>query len=873
MARNKNEDRVVEGKPIEPYHHTNQQRLNNPPVGLVTPGTDPVSGQQRTFAHDPHLDPHLSWAGKAERTSFDVPVVSLHVHERIEPLTLIDAVRRRGAAPPMEQLSLFSTPEENPPLREAVDFYRHAHGWSNRLVAGDSLLVMTSLLEKEGMAGQVQMIYLDPPYGVHYGSNFQPFVGRRDVAEGDRDQDLTREPEMLRAFRDTWELGIHSYLSYLRDRLLLCRELLHESGSIFVQISDENLHHVRELLDEVFGTDCLVVTIPIKKKGSQVSGLLDPVNDYLLWYSRSPRSKGGVKFRPLFQKRDLNRDVLGVFRFVELPDGSEAAIAAVPQQDGTVRDYTSDPERLLHDWPGARLFSSDNLTSDGIRKNQSSSYVFRGATYSPGHSNHWKTTARTDDGSASGMDRLAAAGRIIAGRNQLRYKRYHDDFGFTPLSNWWDGLGGASDRVYVVQTNPEIIQRCILMTTDPGDVVLDPTCGSGTTAFVAEQWGRRWITCDTSRVAVTLAKQRLMTASFSYYQLAHPREGVDSNFRYRTVSHVELGQIANGEPPKEETLYDQPQVDRRKGRVTGPFTVEAVPSAVVEPLPLASDPVSDQGISPADAAAGRTGATLRQREWRDQLLKSGVRGRGGQRLMFSRVEPLPGTRYLQADAETDDDPAERAVVAFGPEDAPLDQRQVALAIEEAQSLAPRPRLIVFAAFQFDPEAAKDIDETRWPGVTLLKAQMSPDLLVEDLKKKQSTTDAFWLVGQPDVELARIAPGAGAGGWQVELRGFDYFDVQTGHLVSGDANRIAMWLLDTDYDGRSLFPRQVFFPMADEKTGWSRLARSLKAEIDETLIEQYRGTVSLPFELGPHRRVAVKIVDDRGIESLKIVGAD
>lgn len=859
-------------KDIEPYEHLDKERLNNPPAGLVTAETDPVEVPRKGYSYDPHLDPVLQWAGKAERTSFEVPVVSLHVHERIEPLTIIDAVRQQRRET-LQQRYLFESPKENPPLREAVDFYRHAHSWSNRLVAGDSLLVMTSLLEKEGMAGQVQMIYLDPPYGVRYGSNFQPFVGRRDVAEGDRDQDLTREPEMLRAFRDTWELGIHSYLSYLRDRLLLSRELLSESGSIFVQISDENLHHVRELLDEVFGTDCLVVTIPIKKKGSQVSGLLDPVNDYLLWYSRSPRAKGGVKFRALFQKRELNRDVLGVFRFVELPDGSEVPITAVPQHDGGVRDYTSDPERLLHDWPGARLFRSDNLTSGGVRKNQSLPYTYRGVTYNPGANNCWKATVRTDDGSPSGMDRLADAGRLIVGRNQLGYKRYHADFGFTPLSNWWDGLGGASDRVYVVQTNPEIVQRCILMTTEPGDLVMDPTCGSGTTAFVAEQWGRRWITCDTSRVAVTLAKQRLMTSSFAFYELAHPAEGVGSGFKYHTVSHVELGQIANGEPPSEETLYDQPLVDRSKARVTGPFTVEAVPAAVVHPIGLASDPVVGSDAVPARADISRDGATLHQREWREQLLRSGVRGRNGQRLAFTRVEPLSGTRYLQADAEVAGDASDRAVIAFGPEDAPLGAREVEMAIEEAQQLVPKPRLVVFAAFQFDPEAAKDIDEIQWAGVTLLKAQMTPDLLVEDLKKKQTATDAFWLVGKPDAELRRINPGREPVKWQVEVRGFDYFDVQTGQLLSGGADRIAMWLLDTDYDGRSLFPRQVFFPMASEGTGWDRLARALRAELDEERIDQYRGTVSLPFALGPHRRVAIKIVDDRGVESLSVLGTD
>jgi adenine-specific DNA-methyltransferase len=416
------------------------------------------------------------------------------------------------------------------------------------------------------------------------------------------------------------------------------------------------------------------------------------------------------------------------------------------------------------------------------------------------------------------------------------------------------------------------------MTTDPGDLVLDPTCGSGTTAYVAEQWGRRWITCDTSRVAVTLAKQRLMTASFDYYELAHPDEGVGSGFRYKTVPHVTLKSIAQNEPPAQETLYDQPYVDRGKVRVTGPFTVEAVPAPTVRPLsPALSPNAGGEGDDHAEAEASiaRDGETVRQAEWRDELLKTGVRGRGGQVIRFARVEPLAGTRWLHADAETRPEnggPAERVVVSFGPAHAPLEQRQVELAWEEARTLFPPPGMIVFAAFQFDPEAAKDIDElTRErTGMTFLKAQMNADLLTEDLKKKRAGNESFWLVGQPDVEVRRIATGGHAGMWQVEVRGFDYYNTRTGEMDSGDTDRIAMWMLDPDYDGRSLYPRQVFFPLAGEKEGWARLARSLRAEIDEERMEAYRGAVSLPFAAGRYGRAAVKIVDDRGIESLKIV---
>jgi len=421
------------------------------------------------------------------------------------------------------------------------------------------------------------------------------------------------------------------------------------------------------------------------------------------------------------------------------------------------------------------------------------------------------------------------------------------------------------------------------MTTDPGDLVFDPTCGSGTTAYVAERFGRRWITCDTSRVALTLARERLMTAVFDYYELAHPKEGVGSGFVYKTVPHVTLKSIANNEPPATETLYDKPLEDRKKHRVSGPFTVEAVPAPAVKSV----EELLEGAPQPADVSITRSGETLRQGEWRDELLRTGIRGKAGQRIRFARLEPLPGCRWLHADGETRPSDEgkdsvrekgtayapQRIVVSFGPEHAPLEQRQVAQAIEEAQTLVPKPKLIVFAAFQFDPEAAKDIDETNWPGVALLKAQMNADLLTDDLKKKRTSNESFWLIGQPDVRLERIAKGEDKGKWRVRVEGFDYYNTKTGGIESGGAHQIAVWLLDTDYDGRSLYPRQVFFPLGGEDEGWGKLAKNLKGEIDEELIEAYRGTESLPFAAGEHKRIAIKIVDDRGIESLKVLGVE
>lgn len=829
-------------RPIESYEHTDKQRVNNPPVGLVTPDTEPDAGAKKTYAYDPHLDPQLQWAGKAEHTSFEVPTVSLHVHERIEPCTIIEAVRKRNGGD-QQQLSFFAQLGENPPLRQAIEFYQHPHGWSNRLIAGDSLLVMNSLLEKEGMAGKVQMIYIDPPYGIKYGSNFQPFVNKRDVKDG-KDEDLTAEPEQIRAFRDTWELGIHSYLTYLRDRLLLARELLTESGSVFVQISDENVHHVRELMDEVFGSKNFCATIVFKKTSAQTSQKIALVSDYILWYAKD---KNLVKYRQLYEQKFSEDDVN--YSWIEYPDGKRARLSVSHLKDAIENNL-------------GKVFRLDQVTSQTGTESSRFVYEFAGKKFVPAGGRGWST-------SKDGLDNLAKVDRLMAPASILCYVRYFEDYPVSPLTTAWNdtGSGGfAEDKIYVVQTTPKAIERCLLMTTDPGDLVFDPTCGSGTTAYVAEQWGRRWITCDTSRVALTLAKQRLMTAVFDYYELAHPQEGVSSGFNYKTVPHVTLKSIANNEPPTPETLYDQPLVDRKKHRVSGPFTIEAVPAPAVKSV----EEILEGAPQPADISIARSGETLRQGEWRDELLRTGIRGKAGQHIRFARLEPLPGCRHLHADGETKDDDAKRIVVSFGPEHAPLEQRQVAQTIEEAQTLVPKPKLIVFAAFQFDPEAAKDIDETNWPGVTLLKAQINADLLTEDLKKKRASNESFWLIGQPDVRLERIETGEDKGKWRVSVEGFDYYNTRTGGIESGGAGQIAVWLLDTDYDGRSLYPCQVFFPLAGEGEGWARLARNLKAEIDEELIEVYRGTESLPFAAGEHKRIAVKIVDDRGIESLKVL---
>lgn len=784
---------------IEAYTHDDKKRTNNPPVGMAQ--HDKAEEKVKTYQFDPHLDPTLQWAGKAEGMSFDVPTSSIHIHESIKPHSIIARVMKEysdvEAGQVRGQMGLFEaeTPAERMRRRrESIEFYQHGVNWTNRMIAGDSLVIMNSLLEKEGMAGQVQMVYIDPLYGIKYGSNFQPFVDKRDVKDK-KDDDLSQEPEMIKAFRDTWELGIHSYLSYLRDRLLLARELLADSGSVFVQISDENVHHVRELCDELFGVENFVSQIFFQKTGGFNPKYLSNIGDHLIWYAKDKKQ---LKYRQLLLFK--NKPDFGDpnYTWIELPDGSDRKMS-MDERMGR----TQIPN-------GARIFRYGPLQSSGSAS-EPQPFEFDGKTYYPAPNNHWKTTLQ-------GLERLKKKGLLLKTGNNIAWKLHWDNYPAMNLANVWldTQSGGFGDSgIYVVQTSNKVIQRCMLMATDPGDLVLDITCGSGTTAVVAEQWGRRWITCDTSRVAITLAKQRLMTATFDYYKLAHEEQGVGSGFVYKTVPHITLKSIANNEIPATETLYDQPEIDKTKVRITGPFTIEALPAPVVKPL-------DDIGDTEEDYSAKQT-------DWRDQLLATGIMGRGGDRLEFSRVEALSGTKFLQAEAETKEETPRRAVICFAGETKPLDSRMVAMAMDEVERLRPAPKLVIFAAFQFDPEAAKDIDEYIYPGVTVLKAQMNTDLMTEDLKKKRSSDQSFWLVGQPDVELVR--DGRSKRKFKVKVNGFDYYDVKKGTVESGSTSRIAMWMLDTDYDGMCIEPKQVFFPMGGKKDGWNKLAKTLRAEID------------------------------------------
>ena len=834
------------GKPIEIYKHKTRKRKNNPQVGSVTSETDNPTVKTKKYKYDPHLDPELQWAGKAERTSFEVPVVPLHIHEKIDPRSIIETVRNRNSID-YEQMSLFHDPTEKRPLEKEIEFYKHERLWSNRLIAGDSLVVMNSLLQKEGMAGKVQCVYIDPPYGIKYGSNFQPFVNKRDVKDK-KDEDLTAEPEMLKAFRDTWELGIHSYLSYLRDRLLLTKELLTESGSCFVQISDENVHLVRNLMDEVFGKENFVTQIIFRTKMPLKSKYMSVISDYIIWFSKN---RENMKYRNLFTEKFANEDKM--FSWIELKDGCR-------------RKITNEEKRTFLFPKDSKLFRIRDLNSTGPTK-YNEPYTFKGKIYHLSGNNTWKTSYK-------GLDRLKQSNRLVANGNYLGHIVYWSDSGgFKKLNSLWDDTQGAMDKIYAVQTSDKVIQRCMLMTTDPGDLVLDPTCGSGTTAYTAEKWGRRWITCDTSRVAIALAKQRLMTRHFDYYELKDDKQGISEGFNYKEVPHITLKSIANNPDIKEgmkkkeideaiarhaqkEILYDQPKIDKSKHRVSGPFTVEAVPAVKVETL-------SGQMLNGDQSV-------LKQ-DWFHALKTHGIKGKKGlsQDIEFTRLEMMSDTEYIYAEGETKAD-SKRVIVCFSSEYAPLEQRQIEEALKEAKPY--RPNMVIFCAFQFDPEAGKDVDELNLKWTKVLKVQMNADLLTKDLKKKEKG-ESFWLVGQPDISIKKIKKGNNKGKYVVSVEGFDYYDTKTNSQKRGGKDRIAMWMLDTNYDNRSLYPRQVFFPLSGNKDGWSKLKKTLKAEINLELIEKFKGTESIPFDSENHKTIAIKIVDDRGIESLVIKSLD
>jgi adenine-specific DNA-methyltransferase len=806
--------------------------------------------------------PFLNWAGKAERLSFDVPTLPLFIHERLSTKAILETLKGHKRDKQTDMFDLWGDPQHSI-ADQVLRAYEHRDKWVNRMILGDSLVVMNSLLHYEGLGGQVEMIYLDPPYGVRFGSNFQPFVRKRDVGHND-DEEMTREPEMVQAYRDTWELGLHSYLTYLRDRLLLARELLSATGSIFVQINDENVHWVRYVLTDVFGSENFIITLLLKKKGGQKGETLDPINDYILWFARD-KERARSRIKKLYTAIP-RAELTDAFRYVELADGRELTIGDLGQETGV--DYRQSLDRLEADFPGAKLFASENLTSGGFRRTQSVKYTFRGNTYDPGiaKGNCWKHSAMTDDGSPSGLDKLASANRLFVGDKQLRYKRYAADFGFTEVTNWWDEFGGASNPVYAVQTNVEVIKRCILLTTEPGDLVLDPTCGSGTTAYCAEQWGRRWITIDTSRVPLALARQRLLTATFHWYRLKDESRGPVGGLVYDRkqnrsgqqvggiVPHITSSTIANNEPAAEEVLVDRPEVESGVTRVTGPFCVEAT-------IPTPNDWAEEKQEAPITRAESYGSFVDRMLEI---LRKSPVlRLEGNKTVTLKNVRPPAKTLSLSAEAVIPNGAERPVAFVFGPENGAVSEKLVYEAAIEAR--AKGYAHLYVTGFAIQPNARMLIEKAAdVVGIPATYVQATPDLMMGDLLKNMRSSQIFSVCGLPEAEIRKMKKANGSEQYEVELLGLDVFDpiaMEVHHRTAAD---VPAWLLDTDYNGLCFHVSQAFFPRT---SAWENLKKALKGEYDDTVWDHLAGAVSAPFGAGEHGQVAIKVIDDRGNELL------
>jgi adenine-specific DNA-methyltransferase len=827
------------------------------------------------YPRDPTLDPQLVWKGKDEQDGQDlqVPAVPIYIQETIDPLALVEELRGESEGRQTEQQLGFFAPYTDLTFNEKVEFYRHSGKWSNRVILGDSLLVMASLAEKEGLKGQVQTIYIDPPYGIKFGSNWQVRTDKRDITDG-KDTDLTRQPEQIRAYRDTWEFGIHSYLAYLRDRLSVARELLTESGSVFVQIGDENVHLVRNILDEVFGSAQSVMTIVFTKKG--YTQPTDPVNDYLLWYGKD---RSSLKVRPLAMRRSQPEDD-PKFNTLIGPDGTHRRRIDLTEEQI--------PELIATGYRWARV--NYPIVSQHLHHTRSRNFEWNGRSYSCGRDAQWRYDPDTD------LPRLGLASRLFdGGGKSLAGVVYWDDWPYVQLTNMWTGLHGEQNPDYVVQTNRRVPERCILMTSDPGDLVLDPTCGSGTTAYVAERWGRRWITIDTSRVALALARSRMMAAKYPWYLLADSEVGIRKEaeltgqappsplpptandvrrgFVYERVPHVTLKSIAQNPDIREgmsreeidaaiarhaesETLFDRPYEDRKIVRVSGPFTVESLsPHRVMVDGP--EDAVAAEMAPSVDAGAFVTSIL-------DNLRRAGVQNtRRAERLEFARLDPYPGV-WVQGVGEYGENGSTKTVaIAIGPEFGTVGPELIRDAAKEAVKVAD---LLVVCGFAFDPMAGEEASTLG--RLTILQARMNPDLAMGDeLLKKTGTGNLFMVFGEPDIDVRE----AGEGRIEVEVRGLDVYDPTTGVLRSSSVDDIAAWFLDTNYDGDAFFVRHAYFTGADDP--YDKLRRALRADINDEAWATVNSNVSRPFPRPTTGKVAVKVINHYGDEIMKVFGAD
>ena len=923
MAKNRTKQK--EKKKVETLTHDKAKRRNIPTAEFQSvmrvdeQSPIRVAYQRRNL----DLDPQLVWRGKDEQDWSDLVVHAppLYIQEKVQPKVLIDDLQRRTEAKARTgeaQIDLFADFNGLPSEAARTEFYQHDAHWSNRLILGDSLQVMASLAEREGLRGQVQCIYIDPPYGIKFNSNFQWSTTSRDVKDGNIEH-ITREPEQVKAFRDTWRDGIHSYLTYLRDRLTVARDLLAESGSIFVQIGDENVHRVRALMDEVFGDENFICEISFVTTGGVKQTFLASRTDTLLWFGKDRQQ---TKFRRLFSRKSFE-------------DGSAKTYSWIETEEGSRRGLSTDEKAQQSFPPGARLYRPGNVTTQG---NPIFNFEYRGKVYS----RPWKTTP-------IGMARLGKANRLHVASNSLSQVNYIEDFEVSEINSLWTDtfLGSfAEDKVYIVQTSQKTIERCIQMASDPGDLVLDPTCGSGTTAFAAEQWGRRWITIDTSRVALALARARIMGARYPYYLLADSREGqlkeaevsrtapssqsVHGNIRHgfvnERVPHITLKSIANNaeidviwdkwqaklevlrdslnaalkktwheweiprdadakwpDAPKKlhadwcrgriarqqeidksiaakaefEYLYDKPFDDKKTVRVAGPFTVESLsPHRVIS--------VDEDG----EWIDGQPKSKSGRRDEADfvQMILENLKTAGVQqahkedKISFSSMTPWPGYfvcaegKYLEGDAKSE----KRAAIFIGPEFGTVSRPDLVAAAREAGDAAFD--VLVTCAFNYDAHSAEFNKLGRIP---VLKARMNADLHMADDLKNTGKGNLFVIFGEPDIDIIEAKDEQ----VQVKVKGVDVFHPNTGEVRSDGAEGIACWFIDTDYNEESFFVRHAYFLGANDP--YKSLKTTLKAEINEEAWATLHSDISRPFDKPESGRIAVKVINHLGDEVMKV----
>lgn len=861
-------------------------------------------------SRDRALDPQLVWTGKDEADQADLAVAAPAIfrQERIEPQYLINQLlaetrkRKIAAVDDADDGALFGLGEYFqdgiPDELDKVDWYNHEMNWTNRMILGDSLQVMASLTEREDLRGKVQMVYIDPPYGIKFGSNWQAKTDNSRVRDG-KLEDATREVEQIKAFRDTWELGISSYLTYLRDRLTAARDLLTESGSVFVQIGDENVHLVRSLMDEVFGAQNFVSLITFKTTsgaGSFAGGtnVLPSIVNYLIWYARDLDQ---VKYRQLYRQKSLFGD--DAYVNVESPEGDRRRMTTAERESGVVQ---------------GRVFRKDNTTSQTTRIGQTTVFPVEipEGRFTP-LKGGWKTNQ-------SGMDRLKWANRLTGAARTLYYIRYHDDFPVATYTNFWDDTtiaGFGETKTYVVQTTSKVIERCVLMATDPGDLVLDPTCGSGTTAHVAEQWGRRWITIDTSRVAIALARHRIMGAKYAAYLLADSPEGkareaelgghtpdtslsrndVRKGFVYERVPHITLKSIANNPDIKSgmtreqieaavqkhaeyETLFDRAYENKRALRVAGPFTVESLSphrSVAFETELPAAESIAER--SPGGSSYVETIL--------EHVKKAGVQnGVRHERLEFESIELVSGRTLTAVGVrkQADEGTPARVGIALGPEFGTVDPLFIKHAAREAID-AKNLDLLIVLGFAFDPSAVEAVAEFKPEGrdfaevvrertvgkMPVMLVRMNADLAMGEELANTGAGNLFTVFGEPDVEVTETPDGQ----LIVEIKGVDVYNPTTGEVRASSTDQIMLWSLDTDYDSEAFFVRHVYFSGTDDGkpsglNPYERLRKTLKAEVDEEAWASIYSTTSRPFAKPESGRIAVKVVDYYGDEVLKVI---